>query len=445
MSRNPIIIFLLIAILYLLLGWQYAIHTPDWQVPDEPAHYNYIRQLAAGDGFPVIEDGDWDTEYQNLLISTGFDPQHTAEISRIEYEDHQPPLYYLAATPVYEAFDGDLTALRLFSVILGLAVVVGVYATARVVFPDEPTVALIASALVAFIPQQLSILSGVTNDGLAQVVAVWTFFAVAWFLMHDQRLLWQSLGLGVLVGLAFLTKSTIYFLAGIAGLALLIKWWRLRWDWQTALQHIGAFLIPALVLGGLWWIRNLDVYGGTDFLGLQRHDEVAADQLQTDDYIEWVLDGDTGRYYRNMTYTTFHSFWGQFGWMAVPMEIRIYRLLLVMCVGLLVGSLLYGWRQSISPRQWDFLRLGLLSMGFVLAAFLLYNRQFVQFQGRYLFPALLPLGMLFGLGVIGWLQFIPRRDLRLMLWSAGGFALLMAGFAYYALQTYVVDVLPMWN
>ncbi|MDI6834774.1 MAG: MarR family winged helix-turn-helix transcriptional regulator, partial [Rhizobiaceae bacterium] len=31
---------------YLALASLYAIRTPAWQAPDEPAHYNYIRQIA---------------------------------------------------------------------------------------------------------------------------------------------------------------------------------------------------------------------------------------------------------------------------------------------------------------------------------------------------------------------------------------------------------------
>ena len=31
---------------YLTIGVLYGFRTPAWQVPDEPAHYNYVRHLV---------------------------------------------------------------------------------------------------------------------------------------------------------------------------------------------------------------------------------------------------------------------------------------------------------------------------------------------------------------------------------------------------------------
>ena len=36
----------LILIGYGVLVTRYATRTPDWQAPDEPAHVNYVRQIA---------------------------------------------------------------------------------------------------------------------------------------------------------------------------------------------------------------------------------------------------------------------------------------------------------------------------------------------------------------------------------------------------------------
>jgi hypothetical protein len=63
---------ILILAAYLLVGTFYAVYTPRWQVPDEPAHYNYIAALAAGKGFPVLEPGDYDQQYLEQLKSEHF-------------------------------------------------------------------------------------------------------------------------------------------------------------------------------------------------------------------------------------------------------------------------------------------------------------------------------------------------------------------------------------
>ena len=427
------------ALLYLFLGWRYTVQTPRWQVPDEPAHYNYIRQLAENQRFPVIEMGDWDSEYQQQLLDSGFDPQVTGEIHRIEYEDHQPPLYYIVGAIFYRLSDGDLTTLRLYSLLLGLGAVLAAFFVVNQLFPAP--IALITAAVVAFIPQNLSMLSGVNNDAMAELVAGWTFYTIVWYLRQDgEARLRDVIFPGVMVGIAMLTKNTIYFVAGIAVLAILLKARRMGWNWQTGAKQLIVFLIPALLMGSLWWVRNLDVYGGTDFLGLQRHDEVAAGQLQTDDYIRNHLNGSKTQYFKNMVDETFHSFWGQFGWMAVPMATRVYRILLLVCIAALTGIVIHAWREhwikSLDSVQRETLLLFVLSMLLVLAAYILYNLQFKQFQGRYLYPALIPFAFWLAVGITGWtnlaaIRFAPLR------WGFVPMILVMAIFAWYALHTYI--------
>lgn len=433
--------------LYLFLATSYAIQNPDWQVPDEPAHYNYIRQIADEHILPVMETGDWDQAYQNALIASGFDPAMTGEIERVQFQDHQPPLYYLTAAPIFALTDGSITALRLLSVVYGLGILLCTFGATRLLFPDHPWLALGAVGFVVFIPQHLMFLGGINNDPLAILLICANLWGVIFFLKHPAPRLFHVGLLGLLVGLALLTKSTVYFIAGIVGLAILLRWRRERWPWRIARRHLVAFLAPALLLGGIWWLRNLDVYGGTDFLALQRHNQVAADQLQTHDYIHAPehLNGDIGQYRQNYLYTTFHSFWGQFGWMGVPMPLQIYRILLVFTIVVLIGAGLYAWREDWPRRLAAYQResLGLfgLTILLVFCAYLLYNRTFVQFQGRYLYPALLPLGAFVAIGITGWLP-----DRAVIRWLAlMGFGVVMAGFAYYALTHYILGFLPDWG
>src|SRR4051812_3142399 len=110
----------LIVLIYLVIGTLYAVKTPAWQVPDEPAHYNYVRQLATTGELPVIRPGDWDNDYLNKIKDQKFSAAALGDrLSSIQYEDHQPPLYYVLEAPVYSATQGNLSAMRLLSVLLG--------------------------------------------------------------------------------------------------------------------------------------------------------------------------------------------------------------------------------------------------------------------------------------------------------------------------------------
>ena len=204
-------------------------------------------------------------------------------------------------------------------------------------------------------------------------------------------------------------------------------------------------LVPALILGGVWWARNLSTYGGLDFTGLDRHDEVTVGQPRTADYSDEVYGGSFGRYLEAFLATTFRSFWGQFGWMALIMPRWAYAAFALFSLGVLAGAALYvrqaRWPGALSGPQRDGLVLLALTLGFVLAAYLLYNVTFVQFQGRYLYPALIPLALLVAIGLAGWAQPLPAvaRGLAPVVLM---FAL--AAFSLYALEWVITPNLPAW-
>lgn len=104
-----------IIVVYLIVGALFALQTPPWQAPDEPAHYNVVRQMAGGN-LPVIEPSDYDESYRAQAVSNKFGPDYPIE--PLTYEDWQPPLYYLLLTPVFITFGGALLPLRLASLIL---------------------------------------------------------------------------------------------------------------------------------------------------------------------------------------------------------------------------------------------------------------------------------------------------------------------------------------
>ncbi|HML21334.1 MAG TPA: DUF2142 domain-containing protein [Aggregatilinea sp.] len=443
----------LIVMAYLVLAALYALRTPDWQAPDEPAHYNYVAQLADGD-LPVLEMGDWQQDYLDELRATGFDPALLDRLDTLQYEDHQPPLAYALDVPVYLATDGDLTAMRLFSVLIGAGVIVTAWATLRLLLPHWPVVALTGAGFMAFLPQHLAILGSVSNDPAAELIVALMLLACVIYLGNttDPEAVEppkhiSPLVLGLLAGAALFTKTTIYYVAGIAVLAVLLRWWRERWSLGRASAHLAAVIMPALLIGGIWWGRNLSVYGGTDFFGLDRHDEVTVGQPRTDEYIDTMYGGSTRVYLENYAETTFHSFWGQFGWMALVMPDWVYRVFLIFTLAVLVGALLFTiyarWPRNLDGPQRDALVLFAAAVALVLAAYLLYNLDFVQFQGRYLYPALIPLALLVGIGLYGWVAPLAARIPALTLIPLLAIAALGL-FALYALETYIVPNLPTW-
>ena len=389
----------LICGLYMILAWSFARWTPAWQMPDEPAHYNYIRFIATTGRLPILRPGDYDQEYLGQIVSRGFPPE--LSIDPLRYEFHQPPLYYLLAAPVFIVFQGQLLPLRLFSASLGLLQILIAFAAIRRLFPEHPAWALGTAAVFAFLPQHVAMNSGVNNDALAEalILGIWVLLAEE-LRSHSPRRAWIG---GTLLGAGFLTKTTVYPMALVVLTAVGARIRRDRAPRAEAMRRLMRWLLPALLLGGIWWARNLLTYGWPDFLGLQQHDRVVIGQPRT---AEWIARyGLTATLDRFRAFT-FQSFWGQFGWMGVVLEARWYLFFAWLTVLGLLGLALHLGRERARSPLWGWPGLLLtLSLTLTAAAYIGYNLSFVQHQGRYLFPALLPIAVGF---TIGWLEWLKR-------------------------------------
>ncbi len=394
----------LILITFAALASAYALYTPDWQVPDEPAHYNYVRQVAENGRPPVIELGDWDAAYLGQLTAEKF-PDHLA-LDAIEYEDHQPPLYYYLQAVIYRLSDGSLSAMRLFSVLIGVLVIGFTGLAAYQIFPNRPLLALAATGFVAFIPQHLTMIAAVNNDSLSEL---WIAIGI-WLILKRLRnrnntsqaqadnTHWAILG--CVLGFAFLTKTTAYLLGPLVLVALVFE--RKSSATKRVLQYAITAFTPAAALGLLWWVRNIWVYGGLDFMGLRRHDEIVIGQLRTSELVAEI--GPLALLQR-LFQTTFNSFWGQFGWMAVPMPARYYQALWAFVILAGVGVVVFFIRRPrLNETQREILITLVLTSLIMLGLYGLYNISFVQHQGRYLFPALLPFGVFLTTGLWVWFK-----------------------------------------
>jgi 4-amino-4-deoxy-L-arabinose transferase-like glycosyltransferase len=410
-----------LALALILLGYVaaatlYAVITPDWQNPDEPAHYNNIAHIASGQGLPVLQMGDYDQEYIGALVSGGFPPH--LSIAPLRYEAYQPPLYYVAATPVFLLSNGDLLMLRLFNVLLGAVSLLLLYACVETVFPTKLLLTIGATAFVAFLPMHVAMSASVNNDGLAELLllaamlTLLRWMKIRFYAAPDESSLplqrRMLLLMGVLLGLGMATKIYAYLAVPlVVGVVLLTIWlapsaqldFRLSQPtWRAFKRGLVAALwvvAPAMLLVMPLWTRNLLLYGGFDLLGLQFHDRVVVGQPMT---AEWIArEGLVSYLERGMDFT-FRSFWGVFGWMGVFMEPRIYMLMLVFTGALMLG-LLWSLVRFICGRpeadmdRYQFWVLGLFGVMAlaVLAGFVWYNLKFVQHQGRYLFWGLLPI------------------------------------------------------
>jgi len=433
--------FTVVLIGYLVIASLYALKTPHWQAPDEPAHFNYIAALAETGKVPVLQPGDYPAEYLETIKTKKFPA--AMSIAPIRYEYYQPPLYYAIGALVYKstarwAEDGQILALRLLSVVFGALGVVVSYEIGRVTFPDDRMLATAAAAFVALLPMHTAMTAAINPDSLAELAIALALWLLLRPTKPDLRLR-KWLMTGLVLGLGLLTKITVVVAVLVVPVAL---WLESRERRVPLIPHPalpqqkgrawGTFIGGLVVIWGTaglifmpWVVRNGIVYGAGDPLGWNRHNAVVIGQPRT---TEWLAQLGFQEYARRFALTTFHSFWGQFGWMGAPMDIRVYDLLFVVSLLAALGFGLYLWDVVQRPpgnRPAQLMK-GLITLGLTLALtvgiYLAYNMTYVQHQGRYFFPAIVPIALFFSLGLRDIVS--PHRwSLLASLWIASLFLL----------------------
>ena len=413
-GRGTYVWLALIVAAYLALALAYARATPAWQAPDEPAHYNYVAYLAEHAQLPVLQPGD----YPAGKVPIGPEVRLT-DISDFRYEAHQPPLFYALAAVLFKLHP-TVFALRALSALFGAALLPVAFACARLTLLARPWLWLGIAAFAGFIPMHLFVAGSIENDSLADLVLsllVLAYLALATGWQNR----WRWAAVGLLLGLALLTKVTIY---PAAVLLFSLSLWERAGERARA---AGTALAVAAAVAGWSFIRNGLTYGWSDLLVQGRQAAVAGSQVQTGTF-------GIAELWRFVA-TSFHSFWGQFGWMSVPLSEREYQAL----IGLTALAFL-GWMVFLARRGSLTLPspaaagegLFLTWLG-VLAGDLAYNLKFVQPQGRYLLPALVPIAFFY---VCGFAALFPRRARPA---AVGLLSVGLLAFSAYALQR---DLIP---
>lgn len=424
---------LLLLGVYLASGLLYAWAIPPFEGPDEWSHITLVRYTAAHKALPP-----W--------VMPGEDAGEMA--SFLEFKDpplyYAPPLYYLLAATTPWAQMQDLPDLlvpspswergwapepdgsplnknlyshraeenwrqsetvravylvRVFSLLLGAGTIVGTYISCRLLWPRRPTLALGAAAVIALNPKFISVSACVTNDNLLNALASASF---AWGIFCSVRETtaykhWAILG--ILVGLALLTKQS----------ALLLLPWGLLVAflqddgtvWSRKVGHAGAVLAAVLCVAGWWYVRNARLYG--DPLGLATHLAVGSPRK-----LGWEELIATGR-----------SYWAAFGWGPILLEPWLYAVPLLTGLGAAAGVVAAG----LPGRSWWSLpattRRCMLLLGLVFGLNLVTLARWVIATGaptgRLLFPTLPAVAILAAWGLSQWTRYrAARRGLTLV-------------------------------
>jgi 4-amino-4-deoxy-L-arabinose transferase-like glycosyltransferase len=202
--------------------------TPVGASPDELSHLHYINGIA-----------------DHLRLPPAGEP-----------ERQQPPLYYLLGAIVAKLSGDDPRLIRLVSVVLGVLTVLTVYAVARRLFPLRPALAVGAAALVALLPEAQYLAGAINDDNLAWLAGALLVLAGVVVVQSEVLTPRLALGAGLAVALAVLAKETVWILAALLVVLVVVRCGR-----QLRALHAAALVVPTIVLAGWWFVRNAVEFG----------------------------------------------------------------------------------------------------------------------------------------------------------------------------------------
>lgn len=419
---------------YIGITLAYGIVNPLFEAPDEHWHYFTVQYIQDKRALPYVADPPdaW-----------------------MAQEAAQPPLYYVLAAfmitplntdngreqlwlnPFFYAGDASrltdvnraihtaaekwpwqgiwLAAhlLRAFSTALGLGTLLCIYGCGRLLWPQKRENALLATALIAFLPQFNFVHASISNDPLVIFLCSLALWQLLWLWFHHDT--WpRLLLLGVTCGLAALTKNAGLLLLVYGVAVLFLRAWQpfasgkptgglalakqaaWRWLWRTAVFVI----LPTLLIAGWLWARNQQLYG--DFTATEPFIRLAdGDRAYT---LVQVL-GESG----GLARSTFAVF-GWFNLLAPTWLYLVWGGVVATAVLGILRSVICHWSlviRPLYPSPTDS-RSGITALwlaawpGLVYTGLVLFMLRTPAAQGRLLFPAIVPLALGLAYGLTRW-------------------------------------------
>lgn len=436
----------LILTIYFLLAVGYGLVVPLFEAPDEQLHFFTVDAIVRERRLPVAEFDSLARQeaaqpplYYLLgaLLVARIDTAGMAEqlwLNPLSDPGNErgdagssPPLNVNAFVhPPAESWpwDGYVLAahlLRLLSTLIGLGTLLVIYASGRLLWPQHPGNALLATALVAFLPQYASLHGAITNDTLIIFFTTLALYQLLKIVNRQSPITnspftirnSQLLLLGFTIGLAMLSKTAgLLLLVFVVGYLFVLVWLsgEEKRGLGRAIAAVALIILPALAVAGWWLWRNWLLYG----------DITAASQFV-------ALAGGERPF-------TLRQVWGEmdrvllstfayFGWMNVRAPQWVYLgwggIVVVAGLGWLWG-IAAGQRSrgAGEQRSWQLSLVALLRNPAVILGgwFLLVFTGWLQFmlqtpadQGRLLFPALLAMTAAITAGLVRW----PRPWIQL--------------------------------
>lgn len=416
------LLFICILVAYFVIGTTYILTNPLWEAPDELHHYAMIQYLQTNQfQLPSQEIGIvglWQQEgnqpplyyFLGALLTLPIDTSNINEVIRINPHADIGIIHpdgnvnRIVHHPEHEIFIGEGAVLasyllRFFSLILGSLTVWVTYELARTILPDLPVIAIVATAINAFIPMYIYISASINNDNLSNFLANLLVLLLVRILLEPDQINWKTYAIiGIVTGAGLLAKLNIGLFIPIIALVLLYISVRER-DWKPFI--IGSIIsgsLTILIAGGWYW-RNAILFA--DPTGLERFLDIVGRRANPATLEQlWA---------ERESFT--RTFWGLFGSINVPMRDTFYTVFnLIGGISLIIGTVtIFGEGLRKKQNVATLLIVGWSIIVFV--ALLRWTSITPASQGRLVYGAISSITLLMACGIAYWIPKIIRPQL----------------------------------
>jgi 4-amino-4-deoxy-L-arabinose transferase-like glycosyltransferase len=449
MSRPPRLVLVATAAFGILTAF-WSVLTPLTEAPDEPAHLGLVLEVADTGHYPAYDglqhtaglfqlcvdyatSANWcrtDAERATGLVERERPADEApAKHGRVRWDDPEfrrlkpgrlnqmpqhPPLYYAAmagalrieraVVPGSLSVDTELAFLRLLNVLIVLPLPWLAWLAARRLRLGAE-VAVVAALVPLAVPQLTHIGGTLNNDNLFVVLASGLMALLAGVVQGD-RSRRTLLLVGVVAGLALLTKGFGVVLPPVVLLAYLVgsrtprtpfgpfglaglRWWR---DWRAVVPAVGALAV-GFVVSGWWYLGNL---AATGQIMPSIEDQRLSARNRPPGFHPRL-----GEYAASAASRLVEGFWGAFGWRRVELPTVVSVAATVLCVG--AAAVAFVRPPVARPKLAVLLAPVALLVTFVLVRSAVIYRDSGRLafqQGRYLFAGLTAAAAVVAVGAV---------------------------------------------
>ena len=427
--------------LFNALCW--SLTTPPFQVPDEPDHYAYVKQLADTGQVPSVTSEGISIEVLAALNALGYykirqRPQVHTVASASEYATimrelsalppsigspsagvatGQPPLYYALATIPYRLAGGSLLdrlqLMRLLSVMMAALTGMFVFLFVRETLPGEPWAWTVAGLSVALAPLFGFMSAGVNPDAMLIAVSAAAFYALARAFKRGFSAAGAAV-IGLVTAIGLLTKLNFIglvpgILFGLVALSLRARRESGRFPYGKLAIGCGLALSPAVIYLARGLLLNHPLGIASSVL-YSAHASLPSELNYVWQFYLPRLPGMVNDFPGIFTTRElwFNGWVGLLGWLdtAFPGWVYDFALLPTAIIALLFGRTLLARRAVSRARAGEIITYAAMALGLMaiiaIAAYRVFPRHEAEFaQTRYLLPLVPILGAALALAARG--------------------------------------------